>query len=648
MCGITGLLHLDGRPVNTDILRAMSDSLSHRGPDDQAFGLFSLQAAQWRMAEKAQLRETSNDFPQANGAIGFNRLSIQDTSLRGRQPMSSPSGKTHIVFNGEMYNAPILRKELEKEGVNFRSRSDTEVVLHLFERHGYEYLLSRINGMFAFCIVDFVRRELFLARDHFGVKPFYYTLIDQTLLFSSESKSFLSCPQFTAELNCETLDEYLLFRSVNGPKTLLKNVLQLEPGQWMRIGCNGQQTGFYWKLPSREPNNGYGDDESEEFEARLRGSVLSQLISDVPLGCQLSGGIDSSVVTKFARDIVGSSLQAFSVIFANPTYSEEAWIDIATQKTGIQTHKFQLTGDWYAQHFEQATWHMDAPLNHANTLGILFLAKNARRWVKVLLSGEGADELLGGYNRFYYQQLGHQFPRWCSLLSHLPIVGRQVRRKLGSRFASEADRFILATARLNVEDARRLYPPFEIDAALESGRHRFRSISGASHLQQCLNYSMQTYLPEMLLRQDKMTMAASLENRVPFLDHELVEFVRQLPDRNLVRVSLMSGQSAERNTKTVLKKIAAKHFGREFAYRSKEGFAVPIRQFFSHAELQGLVCDRLLPGIASRGIFEMSEVHRLWKNVASLSVGELESLWVTLAFEMWAQLFLKTPAPMVA
>lgn len=642
MCGFSGIIHLDGRPVDVDVVRAMTDALLHRGPDDQAFGLFSLSAVEYRHAEPARLRSISATFPEASGAVGFNRLSIQDTSIRGRQPMSSDSGRTHIVFNGEIYNAPALRRSLAAQGVQFHSSSDTEVVLKLHELCGFEGMLSQLNGMFAICIIDLDQRALFVARDHFGIKPLYICWIGETVLLSSEAKSFLAYPEFQTQLNRDALDEYLMFRYVSSPQTLLKNVTQLEPGEWMRIGLDDEQKKFFWKLSDGASTNGRARIQSDEFEARLRHSVKQQMISDVPLGCQLSGGVDSSVVNKFAADEVGDQLNAFSVVFEDPAYSEEKWIDIASQTAGVHTHKYELDENWYANHFEKATWHLDSPLNHPNTLGIMFLAENARPFVTVLLSGEGADELLGGYNRFFYQEFGAQLPLLGSMMGKMPWIGGRVRQKLGLDFNAGADRFILSSARLSVGDAAAVYQGFSLERALQSRRSRFAGAPGSTHLQKCLNYSMQTYLPELLLRQDKMTMAASMENRVPFLDHELVEFVRQLPDRNLVTLKPMMRNCVQHNTKVVLKKVAERYFDSRFVYRNKEGFAVPIRKFFGHSGFRALADSQLLPGIRERGLFAFDRVNRLWNRRETISTSELETLWVVFAFEMWAQSFLVT------
>ncbi|MEZ6035078.1 MAG: asparagine synthase C-terminal domain-containing protein [Planctomycetaceae bacterium] len=434
-----------------------------------------------------------------------------------------------------------------------------------------------------------------------------------------------------------------MFRCVSGPGTLLKGVSQPEPGQWVELGLNGDETQTYWTLPAGPPENAgrtSGTATVDEFEEKLRRCVQQQMISDVPLGCQLSGGVDSSLVTKFAADSVGEHLNSYSVVFKDPVYSEEKWIDAATTVTGVRSHKFLLTDKWYADHFQKATWHLDAPLNHPNTLGIMFLAENARRTVTVLLSGEGADEVLGGYNRFFYQQLIHDHPAACRLMTLLPVLGRRISQKLGIEISSARDRFILSTARINQIDAQRIYPLFRMERALAMHRDRFDAVPGNSRLKKCLNYSMQTYLPEMLLRQDKMTMAASLENRVPFLDHEFLEFVRGLPDTDLVSSTLALRNMVAKNTKVILKKIAVKYFGPEFSYRQKEGFAIPLRAFFEQQAFVELVNDQILPGVKNRALFSCAPVKSLWESRADLSNRDLESLWVVLAFEMWAQQFL--------
>lgn len=637
MCGFVGIFNRNNQPVDVSVVRRMADAQWHRGPDDQAFGVFSLKKGRF-------LRYADDETPIANeafsGAVGFNRLSILDTSIRGRQPMSTMDGRQHIVFNGEIYNSPELREELRGRGFEFHSDTDTEVILYLYQALGAEGMLRRLNGMFALCIIDLAEQSLFLARDRLGIKPLYVTNIGPTLLFASEVKSFLQHPEFELEIDQQRMDEYLLFRYVSGGRSLVRGVEQIKPGCWYRVGLTSQSSGEFWELPAGPADGRSFRENLNEFENQLRQSVEQQLLSDVKLGCQLSGGIDSSLINRFAAQSVGSRLDAFSVIFDDPLYTEEHWIDQSAKIAGVSVNKYRLDASWFADNIDRATWHLDQPLNHPNTLGILFLADNARSMVTVLLSGEGADELLGGYSRFFYAHFANERQRLAGVLGGLPIVGSFFSSKLGLGRRDEIDRFVMASTFAGPNDAEQLYADFSLDRALDDRRQLFASTPGRTYLQKCLNYSMQTYLQELLLRQDKMTMAASMENRVPFLDHRLVEFVRNLPDRHLVTLSLLPRRDVvERNTKVILKKLARREFGGKFAYRKKSGFALPLREFFALPSFRERVADSLLPDAKRRGLFNGRFLQNVWNRIDSGSAAQLDLFWIAMAFELWVGQF---------
>jgi asparagine synthase (glutamine-hydrolysing) len=298
MCGIAGFYNLDGAPVDLSVLTRMTDLQRHRGPDDHGAHLFSLvTGGSFRL-------QNHEPLPAKNfeGALGFNRLSILDLSKQGHQPMLNADGNVIIAFNGEVYNAMDYRAELESAGFQFRSHTDTEVILYLYERHGIDGMLSRLNGMFVIVIIDLRKREIHVVRDHMGVKPLYWTMVGRTVLFASEAKSFLAHPDFRAEIAIEHLDEYLAFRYVAGEDYLLKGVRQLRPGHCMRITGDGVAVSRYWQIPPGDDRRAITPEEAQDrVDHLLRASVKSQLISDVPVGCQLSGGIDSSLISVFAR-----------------------------------------------------------------------------------------------------------------------------------------------------------------------------------------------------------------------------------------------------------------------------------------------------------------------------------------------------------
>jgi asparagine synthase (glutamine-hydrolysing) len=630
MCGIAGFLNLDGAPAAVDAAARMTDLQRHRGPDDQGMRLFSL--AHGTSVEPA-MGETTVDGAY-EGALGFNRLKILDLTACGHQPMTSGDGQVVIAFNGEIYNAFDFRPELESAGYRFRSRTDTEVILYLYEHYGLEGMLERLNGMFALVIVDLRKRELLMIRDHLGVKPFYWTVAGSTLLFGSEAKSFLAHPAFVPEIDAEHLDEYLAFRYVAGEESLLKGVVQLRPGHYVRVKAGRMTTHRYWSVPDQADKTGLSDAAAlDDMDHRLRESVRSQLQSDVKVGCQLSGGIDSSLVAVLARSHFDADMETFSVVFDDPAFSEQAWITQAAAVARAESHYSTFTPDFFFETIGQASWHMDQPMSHPNSLGIWLLAREARKRVTVLLSGEGADEVFGGYSRFYYANVRRKLGPFLPALRHMPGLGARMERDLGG---DPAGAFINSSRFQDLGQVRDLRPGAALDAAVERRRAIFEEGSGG-HLDRCLKYEMQTYLVDLLVRQDKMTMAHSVENRVPFLDKNLVGFARALPSRCLVSDSLLLAGRPSRSTKIILKTLARRFFDEAFVYRQKSGFPLPLAQYFASPAFQTLMEDQLLPGISRRAWVDAGAVRRRWQALPGASQGEGESMWIAVALELWAQ-----------
>ncbi len=627
-------MNLDGRPISAASLTRAAGVQRHRGPDDQGFVLASLRDGSASSFEV-------HSPPAGHGmevGLGFNRLSIIDLSAAGHQPMATDDGACYIVFNGEIYNFEDLHRELEAAGESFRSGTDTEVILRYYERHGIEKTLGALNGMFAFVIVDLRSRVIHVARDRFGVKPLYIGRSGETLVFASEIKSILAFPEFTPELVEDNLDEYLLFRYVADNRTLFRGIEQVRPGTFLSVEPDGSiRNGTFWRYPPQQDRG----QRAEELEGWLEEAVRRQLVADVPVGCQLSGGIDSSLVNLLARGAAGSRLEAFSVVFQDPAYSEEPWIDAAASKADVNLHKYTFAPDYFSRNFERAAWHLEAPINHPNSLGLYLLTQNAARSVKVLLSGEGADEVMGGYPRFFYARARQSFRPLLPLLALSP----RLRRRLLSGHAGEDDLawFVNSSAFSTPSSAATLMPGFDLERATAQRRALIADGSGDT-MSRCLNFEARTYLPELLLRQDKMTMAHSVENRVPFLDNDLVDKVRGLSSRDLVGTSPARHGMIERNTKIALKMVARRHFGEDFVYRTKAGFGVPLHAMFAHPAMAERVNDQYLPAIRRRGMFDAAHVDALWSRRADLAHPDMNLLWTAVSFEAWAQLFLEGKA----
>lgn len=640
MCGIAGFYNFNGAPANPHVLLRMMDIQRHRGPDDQGMRMFSLSSGRSAGHRRCPMPEKSHDF---SGGLGFNRLSILDLSEHGHQPMANADESVFLAFNGEIYNAFDYTAELEVAGFRFRSKTDTEVILYLYERYGFEGMLERLNGMFAIVIVDLNKGEINIARDHFGVKPFYWWKKGDTFLFASEVKSFLAHPAFRPELAAENLDEYFAYRFCAGENHLLKGVQQLRPGHWLRVTPDGLKVRRYWDIPDEPIKANLSEPEAlEKLDHLLRKSVESQLLADVKVGCQLSGGIDSSLVSVFARSHFAANMDTFSVVFNDEAYSEDKWISRAANVAQADSHRFMFTPEFFLDNLDSATWHLDQPLNHPNSLGIYLLAEKAKSQVTVLLSGEGADELMGGYMRFYYARLQPRVSPWLPVLQFLPGLGS----KLVHNFGTPGDGvtgFLFSSLFQRPSELVKVRPEVDFSQILERRREIF-SEGRSDHLSNCLKFDMKTYMVDLLVRQDKMTMAHSMENRVPFLDRELVDFVCRLPTDYLVSSRLGFSDGRMRNTKILLKKLASRIFPDDFVYRRKSGFSLPLVQYFADERFAEMMEDRLLPGIVSRGVLRADVVRNWWQNLGTLGRGMDETLWISIAFELWAQKFLDEPA----
>jgi asparagine synthase (glutamine-hydrolysing) len=598
MCGIAGFVNLDGAPADASVLGAMTDLVRHRGPDDRGTLCLSLRGG---------VHDT---------ALGFHRLKILDLSARGHQPMISPDGSTALLFNGEIHDAFDHQADLERHGYRFRTGTDTEVILALYERVGLERMLERLNGMFAIVIADTRRGAVHLLRDRVGIKPLYWAQCGTTVLFASEAKAFLAYPPFCAEIDPAEVDELLAFRAVAGGATLLKGVRHVQPAHRLTITPDGVKEVRYWSIPDHSGKLRLSRvDAVDQLDHLLGRSVQSQMRSDVNVGCQLSGGVDSSLVTVLARTHHSAELSAFSIVFDEPQFSEERWILTAAATAGADSHRFVFDEAAFIGALDAASWHMDQPISHPNSLALWLLARRSREHATVLLSGEGADELFGGYARVY----------------DTPTDAGSCR----SAVNDPADAFIRASQFHSEARLSKLRPAANPRPALEKRRALFHE-GHADHLSNCLKYDMRTHLVDLLLRQDKMTMGHGVETRVPFLDRHVIEFARALPAEHLVGRSLPTG---EPRTKIVVKELARRSFDDAFVYRRKSAFNLPLAQYFRSAPFVALMEDRLLPGMASRGLVDVGVVRRWWRRALS-APSTTEGFWITVALELWAQQFI--------
>jgi len=585
----------------------MRDLMRHRGPDEE--GIF--------LGDQA--------------GLGHRRLSIIDLSS-GQQPMCNEDGTLWIVYNGEIYNYRDLYVDLVSRGHTFRSRSDTEVILHMYEEEGEE-CIRHFNGMFAIAIWDRRSRTLFLARDRMGVKPLYYAMTKEAFLFSSEIKSIVSGEFLSASCNEGALMEYLLYRSISGEVTLYNGVRSLMPAHTMVLRDGKVNIRKYWSsLPAQSAEILEYRAAEEKLHVLIRDSVRLRMVSDVPLGTFCSGGLDSSLVTAMASGMIDGPINTFSVGFQEPEYDESRYARIVSTIYRTNHHEIRVGNEEFAEHLPKMIWHNDEPLNFANSVQIFALSRLTKQYVTVVLTGEGSDELFAGYPRYYIPKVIDRFRRL-----HVPISWLL---KIFSRFSGDHRlKKLLELTDLPIRDVvignsgflkrdfveSLLSRKFELDIRFredlfdESAKRGVDLIANLSLLDQ------QTYLVSILNRQDKMSMAASVESRVPFLDYRIVEFANALP---------ASSKQTRLNGKRIVKRIAERYLPREVVYRKKSGFGVPIGKWMAEKKGLGPLLGDCVQSCPSE-FFDPSRISNLYTAHRQGREDHSEALWVYLNFTLW-------------
>ena len=631
MCGICGiaLSSRSGAEVQRATIERMRDVMAHRGPDG------------------------AGTFVQGRIGLGHRRLSIVDPRA-GQQPMASDDGAVQIVYNGEVYNHPEIMRRLKAEGLPYHSHCDTESVLHVYEREGRRTPES-LRGMFSFAIWDSRRETLFIARDRFGVKPLYYAVTpDGSLYFGSEIKSILASGAVTAALDRSALPEYLSSHSTFGTGTMFAGIRRLEPGHTLTWRDGEIRVERYWDLSfAHEGEDRRSDDDIvAEYGERFREAVRMRLMADVPLGTFLSGGIDSAAITAVMAGLIDEPVRTFSVAFAERDANELAYARIVAKAFGTEHREVVVSPAEFFDALPRMVWHEDEPIAHPSSIPLYFVSRLAAEHVKVVLTGEGSDEVLGGYNRYratmYNMRFGSAWERLMfgggrsavrGAIASLPRSSR-VRQKLSRTFLTlPADITSLYLDNFAVFGRQRLHELWSPDArrSLDSlspyaNAERYFGESDATTLLNKLLYvDTKTYLHELLMKQDQMSMAASIESRVPFLDHELVEFAARMPERMKVR-----GMT----TKYVLRKAMAGLLPAEILTRRKMGFPVPVG-----AWLRGpyrFVLDDLVLGerAAARNLFDQAALRRLVASHVSGEANHAERLWSLVNLELWQRLHL--------
>lgn len=640
MCGINGIA-LRGRArtsVDREVLERMRDVISHRGPDDCGV------------------------LMDGNVALGHRRLSIVDVA-GGHQPMANEDGSLHIVFNGEIYNHADYRPMLEARGHRYRTHCDTETILHLYEEEGAQAVKS-LRGMFAFAIWDKRQRELFIARDRLGVKPLYYVHRDDgSLYFASEIKALLAARAVTPEINFPALPDYLANHATSGEETLFRGVKRLLPGHTLRWRDGQVEIEKYWDVHFASDDSDGGSDGDaghkrsdkryiEEWTELFRTSVRLRLMADVPLGMFLSGGIDSSAIAAVMSGMVNEPIKTFSVAFREREANELQYARIVADAFKTDHHEILVSPEEFFAQLPKLVWHEDEPLAHPSSVALYFVSQLASQHVKVVLTGEGSDEMLAGYERYrktvlnlalgarYYGLTNETIRRSVQQgIKQLPL-GLKVQQKLARSFfcvppdieSIYFDNFAVFSRAmqgdlLTSETKERVGGVIDPYAGV---RRCLEETDADTLLNRLLYADTKTYLHELLMKQDQMSMAASIESRVPFLDHKLVEFTACLPERMKLR-----GWT----TKYILRESMKRVLPEAILKRSKMGFPVPVGSWF-RGSFRSVIDEYVLSERAmERGIFNRGFVRRL---VERHQAGEnhTERLWALVNFEMWLRQFI--------
>ena len=622
MCGIAGIAKFDPRDrAEEPRLARMRNVIAHRGPDGEGLVL--------------------------DGPVGLahRRLAIIDPAA-GQQPMSNEDGSVWIVFNGEIYNHGVLRPWLEARGHRYRTRCDTESILHLYEEKG-DRLVDHLHGMFAFAIWDRSRRRLLLARDRLGIKPLYYGCTTTELLFGSEIKAVLAAGSIRPALNDETLPSLLSAGFLSGDETLFHGVRRLMPGHVLSwSAAEGTRQRRYWTLPQPEEGPASFSSRACGLRSRLEAAVERHLMSDVPLGVFLSGGLDSSALAAMVARATRGPLQTFAVGFSEREANELPYARQAAAHIGAEHHEVTVTpGEFFAA-LPRLVWHEDEPIAFPSSVPLYFVAQLASRHVKVVLTGEGADELFLGYNRYRVTQWNARLgPAWWSVTPR--GVRDRVRRLLDAvpgRLGRLARRSFLAlepgVRQFHLENfavfpeglqRRLLLRQILIDRHDPHARGlRMLGDGDGGLLDRLGRLDLQTYLHELLMKQDQMSMAASIESRVPFLDDELVEHVASMP----AQFKLRGGQS-----KAVLRAATRDLVPAAILHRPKMGFPVPIGRWL-RAPFQPLLKEFVLgPRAQSRRLFNPASLSQLVTEHTTGRASHGERLWLLINLEIWLRIF---------
>jgi len=633
LCGIAGAAGFTShQPVTDTVLAGMLATMQHRGPDDEG------------------------TYFATHAGIGMRRLSIIDVA-GGHQPLSNEDESCWIVFNGEIFNFPPLRQQLLERGHLFRTHSDTEVIVHAYEEWG-EACPEHLNGQFAFAIWDRSRERLFLARDRVGIKPLYYAEVNGVLVFGSELRTVLAHPSVPRELDYEALDQYLTYEHVPVPRSIIRAVSKLPPGCTLTFGRNGSRVARYWDVDLSLSETGPIRTEAdwcEELRETLRSAVRMELISDVPLGVFLSGGIDSSAIAALMTQESNTTVQSFSIAFEDASFDESTYARQVSQHLGTNHHEQTLSQQQMWEIVPRLGDILDEPMGDSSVIPCYLLSKFAREYVTVALGGDGGDELFAGYSTMQAHRLTGLYNRVPGLLRS-GLIEPAVRALPVSHnnlsFDFKAKRFVEGAGEpphvrhhrwlgsFSPAEKAGLYTP-EVAAAL-AGHDTWALAAGYYHdsraqheLNRVLYLDMKLYLDtDILTKVDRTSMASSLEARVPFLNADMLEFANRLP-----LALKLKGFTRKYLLRHVMKGVLPDNI----INRPKKGFNIPVAKWFRH-ELKGLLLDTLSQDRVNRaGLFRYETVERLMQQHFDGRRDNRKLLWTLLVLQLWYDTWMQAP-----
>jgi asparagine synthase (glutamine-hydrolysing) len=628
MCGICGKLAFDTQAVvSPSLVKAMANSIRHRGPDDEGY------------------------YVAGQVALGFRRLSIIDLKS-GHQPLANEDDSIWIVFNGEIYNYQELRTFLLEKGHTFKTRTDTEVIVHLYEEFG-PACLEKLRGMFSFAIWDQNARTLFLARDRVGIKPLYYHLTGTALVFASEIKAILADPSVDREIAPEYIDRFLTFQYMPGEETLLKGIQKLAPGHYLLVKDGQPVIRQYWDLQFAESAQNKSVEQAEAELLKLLSETVSQhMIADVPVGILLSGGVDSTGVLSLAADNTDKKISTFTVGFAGENFADERpFAKLASERYGTQHYEMTISAGDFAAFMPKYVWHMEEPVCEPPAIALYYVSKLARNHVTVLLSGEGGDEAFAGYSNYRNlvwleriksggplinsalaggMSLGNSLFGVSRLAKYVPLMQDRFPDYYYSRTSNPYRTTGNGLGGVYSADFR---GAIDRELSIEPMRTLQSRVGGLNTLDAMLYIDTKTWLPDdLLIKADKMTMANSIELRVPLLDHKVLEFAASLPSR-----FKLNGFK----TKFILKKALSERIPKEIRDRKKTGFPVPYESWL-RTDLKDLVWDVLTDSrTTNRGYFSKAAIEGLIRANANGS-DYSKAIFSLISLELWQRTFLES------